>query len=274
MSRGLREGTEHIYNILIVDDDRSVRRALSRSLNRAEQFQCDITAVENGHVALAELERKKFDLVLSDYQMPGMNGVTLLTEIRKMYPEMIRILITGHSSPNVEKEAIVNAEIHFYLKKPWDDIELNTIMHYAIERKRVESEKEDLLKKLRQRVKEQSCLYGISKLFTESEKTIDEILRATVLLIPPSWQYPEITCARIIFEGRQFTTVNFNETKWKQTADIIISGKCLGTVGVYYLEKKLVIDEGPFQKEERSLIDAIAVQLVNVILRKQAEEER
>ena len=130
--------TEHIYSILIVDDDRSVRRALEITLGRSDQFQSDITTVGDGDAALAELKRKKFDLVLSDYQMPGMNGVTLLSEIKNSYPEMIRILITGHSSPNVEKGAIDHAEIHFYLKKPWDDIELNAIMHYAIERNRLE----------------------------------------------------------------------------------------------------------------------------------------
>ena len=138
MVRSGQKKPEQIYRILIVDDDKSVRRALARSLNRSNRFQSDITTAGDGDTALFELRSKKFDLVISDYQMPGMDGITLLSEIKNSYLELIRILITGHSSPIVEKGAIDQAEIHFYLKKPWDDIELTTIMHYAIERARLE----------------------------------------------------------------------------------------------------------------------------------------
>jgi len=158
MPQTMQKEAEHIFRILIVDDDKSVRIALKRSLSRSDQFHSDITTVESGDTALAELENNKFDLVLSDYQMPGMDGVTLLTRIKNLYPDMIRILITGHSAPNVEKDAIDQAEIHFYLKKPWDDMELRTIMHYAIERNRLEEQlrryTRDLEEEVQLRVKE------------------------------------------------------------------------------------------------------------------------
>ncbi len=143
----------------------------------------------------------------------------------------------------------------------------------TIERKQAEEEDRKLLHDVTERVKELNCLYGVSKLIAESEKSIDEIFQETVDLIPPSWQYPEITCARIVYRGREFVTGNFKETRWKQSTDIVASGEKASSVEVYYLKEKPVIDEGPFLKEERNLIDALGGLLRNIIERKQAEEE-
>ncbi|MEE8359183.1 MAG: ATP-binding protein, partial [Candidatus Hydrothermarchaeales archaeon] len=134
-------------------------------------------------------------------------------------------------------------------------------------------ERNTLLHDVTERVKELNCLYGVSRLIAESERPLDEIFQETVDLIPPSWQYPVITCARIIYKGQEFVTGNFKETPWKQSTDIISSGEKAGSVEVYYLEKKPLIDEGPFLKEERSLIDALGRQLGNITERKKAEEE-
>jgi PAS domain S-box-containing protein len=101
----------------------------------------------------------------------------------------------------------------------------------------------------------------------------EEIFQETVYFIPPSWQYPEITCARITLKDKTYKTNNFMETAWKQFSDIIVHDDRIGTLAVYYLEERPEIDEGPFLKEERSLINAIAGQLAKVIESKQAEEE-
>ncbi|MBW2222424.1 MAG: LuxR family transcriptional regulator, partial [Deltaproteobacteria bacterium] len=90
-------------------------------------------------------------------------------------------------------------------------------------------------------------------------------------LIPPSWQYPEITCARIIIEGQEYKTKNFKETVWKQATNIVVHGKRIGILEICYLEEKPESDEGPFLKEERSLISAIAERLGRVTEHKQAE---
>ncbi len=109
-----------------------------------------------------------------------------------------------------------------------------------------------------ERVKELKCLYEISKLTAEIDRSQDEVFQQVVDLIPSSWQYPKITCAKITFEGHQYRTANFNETAWKQAAEIRISGIETGTVEVYYLQKRPAADEGPFLKEERDLIEAVA----------------
>ena len=139
-------------------------------------------------------------------------------------------------------------------------------------RVRIDVEKQALTHALGERVKELSCLYNISKLIMTPDISLDEILQGAVNLIPPSWQYPEITCARVILEERDFRTENHRESLWKQTADIFVRGEISGFVEVCYLEEKPEIDEGPFLMEERHLIDAIAEFLGKTTERLRSEE--
>jgi len=129
-----------------------------------------------------------------------------------------------------------------------------------------------LTRDLTERVKELKCLYGISRLVETEGNSLDNILRGAVELIPPSWQYSDATCARITVAKQQFSTANFKETKWKQAEIIIVNGEPYGKVEVFYLEEKPPSDEGPFLKEERNLIHAIAERLGRVIEHKHAEE--
>ena len=126
---------------------------------------------------------------------------------------------------------------------------------------------------LRERVKELNCLYGISHLVEKRGISLEEILQGTVDLIPTTWQYPEITCARIIMGDQEFKTKNFRETDWRQACDIIVHGELSGTVEVYYLEEKPACHEGPFLKEERTLINTIARRLARITERMRTEKE-
>lgn len=132
-------------------------------------------------------------------------------------------------------------------------------------RKLAEKELHTRTHDLRERVKELNCLYGISALRERLGISLEKILQGTANLIPSSWQYPDITCARILFEDREFKTQNFKETRWKQNSVILVSGERIGSIEVYYLEKKPHSNEGPFLKEERMLINAIAERLGTII---------
>lgn len=120
---------------------------------------------------------------------------------------------------------------------------------------------------LGERVKELNCLYGISRLFEKQPTSIDNMLQSAVELVPPAWQYPEITCSRINLKKKEYKTANFRETEWKQSQDILVNGKKFGTLEVYYLKSKPECDEGPFLKEERNLLRVIAARLGLVIER-------
>nr|WP_320015950.1 LuxR C-terminal-related transcriptional regulator [uncultured Desulfobacter sp.] len=127
--------------------------------------------------------------------------------------------------------------------------------------------------KLQERMKEINCLYGISKIMEQTGLSLEETFQQVVNLIPPSWQYPEITCAQLLINDQSFRTENYKNTFWKQQAEIIAYGEPIGILTVCYLEKRPDMDEGPFLSEERSLINAVAELLGQASKRKQAEAE-
>ncbi len=125
---------------------------------------------------------------------------------------------------------------------------------------------------LGERVKELECLYSIAMITERPEATLDGVCQEVTNVIPPGWQYPDITCARITVNGKEFVTPNYRESTWKQTSDILVDGQRIGAVEVFYLEEKPEYAEGPFLKEERNLIDGIARQFASFIQHKLAEE--
>ena len=120
------------HNILIVDDDREVLETLNQTLGRAKRFECNISLAENGEEALAELAKRDFSILLSDFKMPKMNGIDLLEIAKEKYPHAIRILITGFSDLKIAREAINRAKIDFYIEKPWNNEELRGMIYEAL----------------------------------------------------------------------------------------------------------------------------------------------
>lgn len=127
---------------------------------------------------------------------------------------------------------------------------------------------------LQERVKELTCLYRITQVAEPERKTLRGILQSVVDTLPPAWQYPEITNARISYEGQVYLSKNYRPGWQKQVADIVVRGKKKGHIEVAYTESRPYLDEGPFLREERNLIEAIARQLSLIIERKEAQKER
>jgi hypothetical protein len=127
--------------------------------------------------------------------------------------------------------------------------------------------------RLSERIKELNCLYDISSFRDDTDFSLDAILQAVVDFIPPAIQFPEITCARLIFGGYEVATKNFKDTRWKLSCEITVSNKWLGTLEVCYLEEKPELDEGPFLKEAKTLINAVAENIAKIIEREEAETD-
>ncbi len=165
-------------------------------------------------------------------------------------------------------------EIHYnpIISKEKEVIGVTVLAHNITERQQAEKRLQKKTHDLDERVKELNCLYGISELVEKPDVSLDEVFQGIVNLIQPSWQYPEITCSRIKIDDQEFRTEKFEETQWKQTSDVFVHDKKLCTLEVYYMEEKPELNEGPFLKEERLLIDAIAERLGKIIERMQAEE--
>jgi PAS domain S-box-containing protein len=126
---------------------------------------------------------------------------------------------------------------------------------------------------LGERVKELTCLYKLSKLVENSDISYEEILQGTLGLIPPAWQFPEVTCARIVYEDKELRTENYLESKWKQKSNIILKGEIIGLLEVNYVKEMPNFDEGPFLKEERNLINGITEILGRFAKRRKAEQK-
>jgi len=130
---------------------------------------------------------------------------------------------------------------------------------------------EQVSHRLRERINELNCLYDISSFRDATDFSLDAVLQAVVDFIPPAIQYPEITCARLIFGGYELTTKNFKDTKWKLSREITVNNKWIGTLEVCYLEEKPELDDGPFLKEAKNLINAVAENIAKIIEREEAE---
>ena len=110
--------------VLVVDDDAAVGKVLS-ALLRQDGF--DVTHVPSGEAALARLEARPFDVVLSDLRMEGMDGLALLREVERRWPELPFVLMTAHGSVPVAVEAMRAGAVDFVLK-PLDKDELTRLM--------------------------------------------------------------------------------------------------------------------------------------------------
>ncbi|MFB3925805.1 MAG: helix-turn-helix transcriptional regulator [Syntrophales bacterium] len=126
---------------------------------------------------------------------------------------------------------------------------------------------------LRERIKELNCLYGIARLAERYYNSMDDFLRCLVDFLPLSWQFPEIACARIVFEEKTYKSKEFKVTRWRQASRILTYNEPVGEVAIFYLEEKPACDEGPFLKEERVLLDEVAQRIGSIAVRIAAERE-
>jgi len=123
-----------------------------------------------------------------------------------------------------------------------------------------------------ERVKELTALHRTVRLLQDSAKPIEEVLNQIIVLLPPAWQYPEITAARISFDGVIVTTPAFVESPWKQTASWVTQDNAKGTIDVIYREPRPPEAEGPFLAEERDLLNSLADSLSSYLNRRRAEQ--
>ena len=126
---------------------------------------------------------------------------------------------------------------------------------------------------LRERIKELNCLYGISKLTERNLYSLDGFLKELVDFLPHSWQYPEDTYARIFFKGKTYTSKEYKVTGWRQSSQIYMYHEAVGECSIFYSKEYPPADEGPFLKEERALLDAVAGQIGTIATRISADLE-
>jgi hypothetical protein len=129
----------------------------------------------------------------------------------------------------------------------------------------------DELWALRERAKELRCLYSVISALSRREESPPVVFNWILRAIPPAWQYPEDTTARIEYFGRSYALDDFVETPWRMRSTISIWRTQIGVIEVHYKTAKPTSWQGPFLKEEQELLDNIAHRIGEYLEWKQRE---
>jgi DNA-binding NtrC family response regulator len=131
--------------ILLVDDEEMVLNSIKSFF--AIETDYKLATYTSPVKALEEIEENHFDLVISDYLMPEMDGITFLAKVKEKRPLIPRILLTGYADKENAIKAINNVGLYQYIEKPWDNEDLRLIIRNGLE-------KTVLLKQLEEKIKQ------------------------------------------------------------------------------------------------------------------------
>ena len=161
----MMEELEWTPNLVLVDDEQLVLSSLNSFLSLETDYKINtfLSAIE----ALDFIEKNDIDLVLSDYLMPEMDGITFLSKVRKFKPEIPRIILTGYADKENAIKAINEVGIFQYIEKPWDNDDILIIIRNGLEKQR-------LIKTLQMKIRE------IDKANSELDGLQNEIVKAFV----------------------------------------------------------------------------------------------
>ena len=116
--------------ILFVDDDEKILRSWRRSFDK-QSYQ--MLFAKNATEALNILEQTEVSLVVTDYCMPKMSGLELLGQIQERFPDIVKILVSGHATLKVAQEAINTFGVYKLFEKPCNPIELGLAIHDGLQ---------------------------------------------------------------------------------------------------------------------------------------------
>ena len=137
--------------ILILDDEENNVSAISRLLRTEPDMQ--VEGYTSAAEALRRAEESAFDVVVSDYRMPEMDGTQFLEKFRQLQPNAYRIIVSAFSDVEMLRKAINQAQIHRFVQKPWDGFILVEAIRHGAE----QAEMHDELQRLRKQVEEQAA---------------------------------------------------------------------------------------------------------------------
>ncbi len=152
-------------NVVIVDDEEMVLTSLSSLLSLETDY--NIKTFLSSEEALKYIKNEDTDLVISDYLMPEMDGITFLGKVRKIKPEIPRIILTGYADKENAIKAINEVGLFQYIEKPWNNDDILIVLRNGLEKQR-------LIKTLREKIGE------IDKANSELDGLQNEIVRAFV----------------------------------------------------------------------------------------------
>ena len=117
--------------ILIVDDEPDLLRLLEDSI-ALNCERCEVVSVTNGYAALEQIEQQPFDLILTDYQMPGMNGLELAGIVRRASPGTPVALVTAYRSGGWLQERARALDLVGFLQKPFTMLHIRDLLQSSL----------------------------------------------------------------------------------------------------------------------------------------------
>jgi DNA-binding NtrC family response regulator len=284
-SKGRNEITADFFTarFLLVDDNQEHLEMLGRCLTG---MGLEYVSATDGQKAVEILKSGHFDIVISDIQMPHLDGIQLLRLIRKEYAGTDVVLITGYSQIYSFTDVIREGATD-YLEKPFtmDAVrskifrilkERALLAEYSqelVQRREVEKVLQKKSRDLEKRMRELNCLYQVSRIMEQKKDLPAEIFQETVNAIPAALQYPEFAVARLSYAGRTYSTPRFQQTPWSLMASIKSRGQDVGVLEVCYTREVADNPRLPFQQEEHALLHEIAERMGRAIDQQRAEEE-
>jgi DNA-binding NtrC family response regulator len=151
--------------VVIVDDEEMVLTSLSSFLNLETDYE--VKTFKSAEEALEFIKTNDVDLVMSDYLMPEMDGITFLAHVRDVKPQIPRIILTGYADKENAIKAINDVGLFQYIEKPWDNEDILIVLRNGLD-------KQKLMKKLDEKIEE------INKAYSELQGLQREIVRAFV----------------------------------------------------------------------------------------------
>lgn len=140
-----------MIKIQLVDDEPNVLNALKRSLRN---FGWEIHAYADVQEALDSLHEHDYAVIVSDYRMPHLDGITYLQFAKQRQPDALRLIISAFGDYDSMLQAINRAEIYRFLAKPWEEHELESALRSAVDLYLLKAENQQLLRKLREQQSE------------------------------------------------------------------------------------------------------------------------
>ncbi|MFH1570525.1 MAG: response regulator [Gemmatimonadota bacterium] len=149
--------------VVIVDDEEMVLTSLSSFLELETDYE--VATFTDPAAALRYVEERDVDLVISDYLMPEMDGITFLAQVRQRRPEVPRVILTGYSDKENAIKGINEVGLFQYIEKPWDNEDLRLVIRNGLE-------KQHLMRQLRDKVAQ------INRAYADLQGIQQDILKA------------------------------------------------------------------------------------------------
>ncbi len=168
---------QDVTTLLCVDDEENILSSLVRTFH---PLNYRVLTATSGQRGLELLESESVDLVISDLRMPGMNGAEFLGQVAARWPRVIRILMTGYNDLDLTVSAINKGHIYYYLSKPWGINDIRSCVQRALEYRRIDHERLELLETVHRQNAELKALNAT--LEHKVEERVGEIRRMKTLL--------------------------------------------------------------------------------------------